>query len=67
MTVEAEQTSLTFVSSPSYTLGVELEFQTLDEESLNPITAPFVLVSKYGVPDDVKYGNTSKSVGFSGI
>ncbi len=51
MTVEAEQDSLTFVSSPSYTLGVELEFQTLDKESLNlaplaPIlleTAPAIL------------------------
>ncbi len=51
MTVEAGKTSLTFVPSPSYTLGVELEFQTLNEESLNlaplaPIlleTAPAIL------------------------
>lgn len=28
-------TPLKFTSSPSYTLGVELEFQTLDKESLN--------------------------------
>lgn len=46
MTKETEQNSLTFVSSPSYTLGVELEFQTLDEESLNlaPL-APILLES----------------------
>jgi carboxylate-amine ligase len=51
MTPGARQTPLTFVSSPSYTLGVELEFQTLDKESLNlaplaPVlleTAPAVL------------------------
>jgi len=30
-----EAISTTFTSSPSYTLGVELEFQTLDTESLN--------------------------------
>lgn len=35
MTAGARQTPLTFSSSPSYTLGVELEFQTLDIESLN--------------------------------
>ncbi len=35
MTAGAEYSPLTFVSSPSYTLGVELEFQTLDTESLN--------------------------------
>ncbi len=39
MTTEAEQTQLTFISSPSYTLGVELEFQTLDKDTLN--LAPF--------------------------
>ena len=51
MTTGAELTPMTFVSSPSYTLGVELEFQTLDNESLNlaplaPIlleTAPSIL------------------------
>ncbi len=30
-----KNTPLTFISSPSYTLGVELEFQTLDQKSLN--------------------------------
>jgi len=51
MTAGAEQTPLTFVPSPSYSLGVELEFQTLDKDSLNlaplaPIlleTAPAIL------------------------
>ena len=51
MTTGARQTPLTFVASPSYTLGVELEFQTLDKESLNlaplaPVlleTAPAIL------------------------
>jgi glutamate---cysteine ligase / carboxylate-amine ligase len=51
MTTGASQTPLTFVSSPSYTLGVELEFQTLDKDSLNlsplaPVlleTAPAIL------------------------
>lgn len=50
----ARQTSDTFVSSPSYTLGVELEFQVLDKESLNlaplaPVlleTAPAILRSR---------------------
>jgi len=35
MTAGAKQTLLPFASSPSYTLGVELEFQTLDNETLN--------------------------------
>ena len=39
MTRESEQTPLEFISSPSYTLGVELEFQTLDKDTLN--LAPF--------------------------
>ena len=51
MITGARQTPLTFVASPSYTLGVELEFQTLDKESLNlaplaPVlleTAPAIL------------------------
>ena len=51
MTATTEPALSTFASSPSYTLGVELEFQTLDTESLNlaplaPIlldTAPTIL------------------------
>ncbi|HIP82625.1 MAG TPA: YbdK family carboxylate-amine ligase [Desulfocapsa sulfexigens] len=39
MPTETEQTPLTFKFSPSYTLGVELEFQTLDKHTLN--LAPF--------------------------
>ncbi len=35
MAAETENTPLTFCCSPSYTLGVELEFQTLDKESMN--------------------------------
>lgn len=35
MTTDKKQIPDTFTSSPSYTLGVELEFQTLDQESLN--------------------------------
>jgi glutamate---cysteine ligase / carboxylate-amine ligase len=35
MSAEAKNTPLTFCSSPTYSLGVELEFQTLDKESLN--------------------------------
>ncbi len=51
MTPGEKAAPLTFTSSPSYTLGVELEFQTLDQESLNlaplaPVllnTAPAIL------------------------
>ena len=51
MTAAQESVPSTFTSSPSYTLGVELEFQTLDIDSLNlaplaPIlldTAPEIL------------------------
>ena len=39
MTTDKKQTPLTFIPSPSYTLGVELEFQTLDKDTLN--LAPF--------------------------
>ena len=35
MTTAADQNPYAFVSSPSYSLGVELEFQTLDNETLN--------------------------------
>lgn len=35
MTADKESAVSTFASSPSYTLGVELEFQTLDTETLN--------------------------------
>ena len=35
MTAETGNTPLTFRCSPTYTLGVELEFQTLDKESMN--------------------------------
>ena len=35
MTATTDPAPSTFTSSPSYTLGVELEFQTLDTESLN--------------------------------
>lgn len=44
MTTSASVTPLTFMSSPAYTLGVELEFQTLDKESLNLVPlAPLLL------------------------
>ncbi len=44
MTTSASLTPLTFMSSPAYTLGVELEFQTLDKESLNLVPlAPLLL------------------------
>ena len=51
MTTETKHTPSTFTPSPSYTLGVELEFQTLDKDSLNlaplaPVlleTAPSIL------------------------
>jgi len=42
MTTGAEQPPFEFISSPSYTLGVELEFQTLDKDTLN--LAPFAPV-----------------------
>jgi glutamate---cysteine ligase / carboxylate-amine ligase len=35
MTAAGDNTPLTFCSSPTYTLGVELEFQTLDKDTLN--------------------------------
>lgn len=35
MTTVADQNPYTFVPSPSYSLGVELEFQTLDNDTLN--------------------------------
>jgi len=51
MTATTDPAPSTFTSSPSYTLGVELEFQTLDTETLNlaplaPVlldTAPAIL------------------------
>ncbi len=51
MTAATEPVPSTFTSSPSYSLGVELEFQTLDNETLNlaplaPVlldTAPAIL------------------------
>ncbi len=54
MTAATDLIPSTFTSSPSYTLGVELEFQTLDTESLNlaplaPVlldTAPPILRSR---------------------
>lgn len=48
MTTEAEQSTLIFVSSPSYTLGVELEFQTLDKDTLN--LAPFAPILLESAP-----------------
>ena len=48
MTTEAEQSPLIFVSSPSYTLGVELEFQTLDKDTLN--LAPFAPILLESAP-----------------
>ena len=35
MLADGEKTPLTFCPSPTYTLGVELEFQTLDKETFN--------------------------------
>lgn len=49
MTAGEEQTPLAFVTSPSYTLGVELEFQTLDKETLN--LAPLAPVLLENAPD----------------
>jgi len=48
MTTEAMQNSLIFVSSPSYSLGVELEFQTLDKDTLN--LAPFAPILLESAP-----------------
>jgi carboxylate-amine ligase len=48
MTTEAMRNSLIFVSSPSYSLGVELEFQTLDKDTLN--LAPFAPILLESAP-----------------
>lgn len=49
MVTEAEQIPLKFISSPSYTLGVELEFQTLDRDTLN--LAPFAPILLESAPE----------------
>lgn len=49
MTAGTEPTPVKFVSSPTYTLGVELEFQTLDKESFN--LAPLAPVLLENAPD----------------
>ena len=41
-----QATPLTFTSSPTYTLGVELEFQTLDTKSLNLAPLATVLLAR---------------------